>query len=124
MLMGTQHIGLAFQLVDDALDFTGTSATLGKPALSDMKQGLSTAPVLFASEQHPELIPLMERGFNQDGDVADAETLVRSSDGLARTRALSIAHAQKAVDALSAFADSPARDALSALALKVIDRTH
>ena len=41
------HFGLAFQVIDDLLDFTGTSDTLGKPGLQDMALGLSTAPVLY-----------------------------------------------------------------------------
>lgn len=45
-----RHLGLAFQLVDDVLDFVGTSAILGKPALNDLRSGLATAPVLFAAQ--------------------------------------------------------------------------
>ena len=42
---------MAFQLIDDLLDVTSTDADLGKPATADLKLGLSTAPVLFASQQ-------------------------------------------------------------------------
>jgi geranylgeranyl pyrophosphate synthase len=42
---------MAFQLIDDLLDVTATDADLGKPATADLKLGLSTAPVLFASQQ-------------------------------------------------------------------------
>lgn len=41
---------MAFQLVDDVLDFSATSAQLGKPAAVDMSQGLANAPVLFAAQ--------------------------------------------------------------------------
>jgi Polyprenyl synthetase len=41
---------------DDVLDFEGSEASLGKPALNDLKEGLATAPVLLAAEQHPELL--------------------------------------------------------------------
>lgn len=46
-----RNLGLAFQLVDDLLDFVSSSATLGKPAAADLKLGLATAPVLFACEK-------------------------------------------------------------------------
>ena len=42
---------MAFQLVDDLLDFVATSAKLGKPAAADLRLGLATAPVLFAAEK-------------------------------------------------------------------------
>merc|ERR1719258_1012254 len=57
------HFGLAFQVIDDLLDFTGTSDTLGKPGLQDMALGLSTAPVLYALEEFPELKPVVARKF-------------------------------------------------------------
>ena len=56
-----RHLGLAFQLIDDALDFKASSAALGKPALADVRLGLATAPVLLAMEQYPELSTLVER---------------------------------------------------------------
>lgn len=46
-----RNIGLAFQFVDDLLDFVSTAETLGKPAAADLKLGLATAPVLFACEK-------------------------------------------------------------------------
>ena len=46
-----KHLGMAFQLVDDLLDFVATSAQLGKPAAADLRLGLATAPVLFAARK-------------------------------------------------------------------------
>lgn len=46
-----RNIGLAFQLVDDLLDFVSSSDTMGKPTAADLKLGLATAPVLFACEK-------------------------------------------------------------------------
>lgn len=46
-----RNLGLAFQLVDDLLDFVSSSATMGKPTAADLKLGLATAPVLFACEK-------------------------------------------------------------------------
>ena len=59
------HMGMAFQIVDDILDFSGASATLGKPAQADMELGLSTAPVLFAAEEVKEIKPLIMRRFKR-----------------------------------------------------------
>lgn len=46
-----RHVGIAFQLIDDLLDFVSSTATMGKPAATDLQLGLATAPVLFAAQK-------------------------------------------------------------------------
>lgn len=65
-----KNLGLAFQLVDDMLDYTISEAELGKPAGADLELGLATAPLLFAWKQNQELGALVGRKFGQEGDVA------------------------------------------------------
>uniref|UniRef100_A0A182T2G0 Uncharacterized protein n=1 Tax=Anopheles maculatus TaxID=74869 RepID=A0A182T2G0_9DIPT len=64
-----RNLGLAFQFVDDLLDFVSSSEAMGKPAAADLKLGLATAPVLFACEEFPELNPMICRHFRAPGDV-------------------------------------------------------
>ena len=64
-----RNLGLAFQLVDDMLDYTRSGADLGKPAGADLELGLATAPLLFAWKQTPELGALVGRKFEKEGDV-------------------------------------------------------
>lgn len=64
-----RNLGLAFQLVDDMLDYTISGTELGKPAGADLELGLATAPLLFAWRSRPELGHLVGRKFAQDGDV-------------------------------------------------------
>ena len=64
-----RNLGLAFQLVDDMLDYTVSGKELGKPAGADLELGLATAPLLFAWRQHQELGALVGRKFAGDGDV-------------------------------------------------------
>ena len=64
-----KNLGLAFQLVDDMLDYTISGEELGKPAGADLELGLATAPLLFAWKQHPELGALVGRKFSREGDV-------------------------------------------------------
>ncbi|KAF8932103.1 coq1 putative hexaprenyl diphosphate synthase [Haplosporangium bisporale] len=117
-----KNIGLAFQLVDDMLDFTVSSEEFGKPAGADLKLGLATAPVLFAWEEFPELGKLIKRNFNQEGDVETAWNLVLKSQGLEQTRRLAQIHCQRAIAAVSQLPDSQAKTALIQLTEKVLDR--
>ena len=55
---------MAFQLVDDLLDFVSTSTQLGKPAAADLRLGLATAPVLFASKKVSEFIHNLKELFH------------------------------------------------------------
>lgn len=118
-----KHLGIAFQLVDDMLDFEGTVVSLGKPALNDLKQGLATAPVLFASYTHPHLLDMMARRFEAPEDVPNACSAVTAAKGLDQTRQLAYAHAEKALDALAVLPHSVHRDALAALTMRVIHRS-
>lgn len=64
-----RNLGLAFQLVDDMLDYTISGEELGKPAGADLELGLATAPLLFAWRGNPELGALVGRKFKGEGDV-------------------------------------------------------
>ena len=82
-----RQLGLAFQVVDDILDFTGSDQQLGKPAASDLASGYLTAPT-FALEEHPSLQPLIDRQFSEPGDLDKALEMVRASKAIERTREL------------------------------------
>lgn len=117
-----RHVGLAFQLVDDILDFEGTGATLGKPVLADIQLGLATAPTLFAAEEFPKLSLLLARNFSQSGDVNRAIDIVQDSEGLRRTKDLATVQTELAIDSLNKLPDSEARKGLRNVAIKVVTR--
>ncbi|KAI0639890.1 isoprenoid synthase domain-containing protein [Trametes polyzona] len=118
-----RNLGIAFQLVDDILDYEAGDATLGKPGGADLQLGLATGPALFAWEEHPEMGPLIKRKFEQPGDVELARDLVRRSSGVERTRDLARAHADKAREVLAVLPDSDAKAALEVLTERVVKRT-
>lgn len=117
------HLGLAFQIQDDILDFTAAENILGKPALADMDLGLSTAPILYASMEFKELKPMIMRRFKNKGDKQAAlEYLYKSEHAMDRAKDLALFHAQKAVDAVVRLPQSEARDSLIRLTHRVITR--
>eukprot|EP00588_Corethron_pennatum_P035003 CAMPEP_0194345680 /NCGR_PEP_ID=MMETSP0171-20130528/104995_1 /TAXON_ID=218684 /ORGANISM="Corethron pennatum, Strain L29A3" /LENGTH=440 /DNA_ID=CAMNT_0039112703 /DNA_START=27 /DNA_END=1350 /DNA_ORIENTATION=- len=117
------HLGLAYQIQDDILDFTAAASVLGKPALADMDLGLSTAPILYAAMEYPELRPLVKRRFKNKGDKQTAlEYLYKSETAMNKAKNLAQFHAQKSTDALLRMPPSESRDALVRLVHMVITR--
>ncbi|AGY58373.1 solanesyl diphosphate synthase [Gloeobacter kilaueensis] len=119
-----RHLGIAFQVIDDLLDFTGSTAQLGKPAGSDLQDGNLTAPVLYALEEAPHLGVLIERQFDEPGDLEKAMSMVFASRGIERTRELAQQHAREALTNLDALPASPAREALADLVDYILGRLH
>jgi decaprenyl-diphosphate synthase subunit 1 len=70
------------------------------------KLGLATAPVLFATTQHPELEAMIARRFQKTGDVEAAFEAVHNSDGLERTRELAAKHCSEAALSIESLKDS------------------
>ncbi|MEM8611353.1 MAG: solanesyl diphosphate synthase [Cyanobacteria bacterium P01_H01_bin.105] len=119
-----RNLGLAFQVVDDILDFTGSEEVLGKPAGSDLLSGNLTAPVLYAMEETPYLAKLIEREFAQSGDFEEAMALVKASRGIERSRALASQHVKQAVQDLAELPQSEPKRALEALSDYVLSRLY
>nr|XP_020458102.1 decaprenyl-diphosphate synthase subunit 1 [Monopterus albus] len=117
-----KNVGIAFQLVDDVLDFTSVASQLGKPAAADLKLGLATGPVLFACQQFPELHAMIMRRFSCNGDVDQAWQYVLQSDGVQQTNYLAQHYCQEAIRQISMLRPSPERDALIRLTEMVLTR--
>ncbi|RYQ79589.1 hypothetical protein Ahy_Scaffold5g107817 [Arachis hypogaea] len=93
-------------LIDDVLDFTGTSASLGKGSLSDIRHGIVTAPILFAMEEFPQLRAVVDKGFDNPDNVDIALGYLGKSRGIQRTKDLAVIHANLAVAAIDSLPDS------------------
>ncbi len=119
-----KNLGLAFQIVDDILDFTSPTEVLGKPAGSDLVSGNITAPAMYAMVEQPFLQTLIEREFTEVGDIEQALSIVETSDGIRRSRQLAADHAQLAREHISHLPASVSRESLLELVDYVLGRLY
>ncbi len=117
------HLGTAFQLVDDALDYAGDRSTMGKSLFGDLREGKVTLPLVRAIAARPSLTPDVERARDGD-DVASARLLaaVLESGACDEVRALARSESDRAVAALSVVPACPARDLLACVAMELAAR--
>ncbi len=119
-----ERIGTAFQIVDDVLDFIAEEKTLGKPVGSDLRQGLTTLPVLLYLEHEPGPSPVREvlDGNHANRLVQAAVDAVIASPAIEGALAAARERTREAMDLLVDFADSPYRSALLDLADFTVNR--
>lgn len=119
------EVGMAFQIVDDILDFTGEESAVGKPIGSDLLNGLVTLPAIYYAEAHPaneDVLSLPAGGWK------DTDRVQRLVDNIRQSRSIqqSMDEARRAIDrALKSLSDAPMsleREALENLAKFIVDR--
>jgi geranylgeranyl pyrophosphate synthase len=119
------NLGMAFQIVDDVLDFIGTEAELGKPVGSDLRQGTITLPAIRLLETDPDNDSI--RHVCDDGDFSDeaiqrAVDAVKASDAIHVSLDVARGYARTASSYLDTLPDCPAKSALENLTYYVIER--
>lgn len=121
------HLGLAFQLIDDALDYTGDAQALGKNIGDDLAEGKPTLPLIFAMkkgsvEQRHLIAHAIECGqINQLDDIIH---IINSTGALDYTMDLAKQHSQHAIESLHWLDDSDYKSALISLAEFAVFRNH
>jgi octaprenyl-diphosphate synthase len=123
------NLGMAFQLVDDLLDFTAREETLGKPVGGDLKEGKVTLPLVYALERCPaddrlkvETV-LRERNYDSVG-FSEIYGIVERGGGFERVRERANHFTERSRQIINGFPESPYQRALYAVTELVIDRDH
>jgi all-trans-nonaprenyl-diphosphate synthase len=122
-------LGLCFQIVDDLLDVTATSSTLGKPAGGDLAGGLITAPSLFILQRNDRPAKRLKelintRAVSTPEGTAEALSIIRGNGGVEETVDLCKKYARQSKEQLSVLRPSVFRDSLESLVDYVITRTN
>lgn len=121
------HLGTAFQLIDDVLDYTGDEAQTGKHVGDDLAEGKPTLPLIIAMQRGDEATVAMIRRAITEQDASDIRAIcaaIERTGALAYTAQLAQAEADRAKQAIAAVPESPFKEALLALADAAVARNH
>jgi octaprenyl-diphosphate synthase len=125
------HLGMAFQLIDDALDYTGSQESLGKNVGDDLAEGKPTLPLIIAMQEgSAEDCALIKRAIENSAGNVDRHvlqqvvTIIQQTGALDYTREKAVKHIHQAKTALALLADSEFKQALYDLADFAISRNH
>ncbi len=119
------QIGMAFQIVDDILDFSGDQSAVGKPLGSDLHNGLVTLPAIYYAESHPndpDILSLPNGGWMNTEHMTRLVENIRASDAAKRAMREAEAHVDRALACLNIIEPCAERDALEHLARYIVDR--
>jgi geranylgeranyl pyrophosphate synthase len=119
------EVGMAFQIVDDILDFTGEQSAVGKPIGSDLLNGLVTLPAIHFAEAHPrneDVLSLPEGGWKDTERVQRLVDSIRQSEAIQQAMDEARQAISRALKSLSEAPVSPEKEALENLAKFIVDR--
>jgi octaprenyl-diphosphate synthase len=121
------HLGIAFQLVDDLLDYRGDAETLGKNVGDDLAEGKPTLPLIYTMREGSEAESALVRRAIQKGGIDDLENIreaVESAGALDYTATLARQFAERAIACLDSLPNSEYRQSLIELSQFAVARTH
>ena len=123
----SKNFGIAFQIIDDILNFNGRREKIGKPAGNDLRNGILTAPVLYALQEYrnkkdPMLQKIINNKLQGKKDFSLAMQLVVNSGGIEKSRKLAEEYISNAINALDILEDNIYKKALIDLAIYTLKR--
>jgi geranylgeranyl pyrophosphate synthase len=124
------NLGIAFQIIDDILDYTQDQSTIGKPAGNDLRQGMVTLPLIYALQDQPQnglsqqVQPLLNGAAHTEEEILAVVATVTQGNGILLAQADAQTYAQKAREALYHFPPSKNRDVLDELIDFLVQRQN
>lgn len=121
------YIGIAFQIVDDVLDFSSNNEKLGKPVGADIREGVITLPTIFAlkySHQKDYLKEILSKGYLDEADAIKAVEIVKNSGGLDYAKHIAERYVYKAQQSIAPLPDIPIKKVLSNISNLIISRNQ
>ncbi|ADU29185.1 polyprenyl synthetase family protein [Evansella cellulosilytica] len=118
------YIGMTFQIMDDILDFKGSSHCLGKPVMSDLQQGIYTLPLIYAMQQKPNAFkPFLEKkDMLTENDLTVIAELIDQYKGVEKAQALADKYTAKALKQLSKLPSGDYKEILEEVTTKLLKR--
>ena len=119
------EIGMAFQIVDDVLDFTGEQTTEGKPVASDLRQGLITLPAIFFAENYPDDVDMqmvLTGVYDDQGNMDRLVSSIRQSGAIQDAMNEARQFVNRGLEAIANLPDNTEHRALVELANYIVDR--
>lgn len=119
-----QNIGIAFQMIDDILDYTQTFEILTKPVLNDVKQGIYTLPIILGIEADEAFLPLLKKGENlSDNELNTLVALLHENNCIERAHLIAKTYVDNALTSIDKLPDHPEKEVLYSLTKQLITRT-
>ena len=119
------YIGMAFQIMDDILDYRGDSVTLGKPVMNDIAQGIYTLPLIYAIKANPKAFrPLLEKKDSlTEEDMVTISELIDQYQGVECALKLAKKYTHKAIKEIGKLPDGAYKETLLELTKSLLHRT-
>lgn len=119
------YIGMAFQIIDDILDYQGAKDTVGKPVMADIQQGIYTLPLIYAMQgknKELEMLLTHDRPFS-DHELKQISHYIEQNNGIEKAMKLAERYTEKALNELNKLPNGDYKDTLNQLTVQLLKRT-
>lgn len=119
------NIGMAFQIIDDILDYTGNETALGKSVGNDIKQGIYTLPLIYVLEKkNQRLSEILDKDSLDESDLREINGIVRDSSGIEKARELAEKYTNRAFKLINTLPEGENKNMLLRTTEKLLVRFY